>query len=89
MAQKQQYRVKGRTVPGVFSNERVFITDGADGRTIEVMVPIEDIQEHDGQPTVRGVVEAKDGDYWNVFIPGQPMETPMWVWVHQQDLIRA
>ncbi|MXZ46809.1 MAG: hypothetical protein F4Z08_07470 [Chloroflexi bacterium] len=89
MRTKSTFRLKGRVSPGIFSFERVFSVEGADGHTIYVIVPIEDIEERDGDPTAEVVVVGRSGDFSLVTVPGAPLETGQSVWVPERDLIPA
>ncbi len=89
MASKSTFRLRGQVKPGMFSHERVFSVEGADGQTIYVIVPFEDIEERDGEPTTNVVVVGRSGEFSLVSIPGEPLETGQTVWVPDRDLIPA
>lgn len=61
----------------MFSHERVFSVEGADGYTIYVIAPVTDIDEHEGVATVRAVVLGHSNDHSHslVIVPGEPLET--------------
>lgn len=73
----------------MFSHERVFSVDGADGQTIYVIVPYADIEERDGEPTTQVVVVGRSGEFSLVSVPGEPVETGQTVWVPERDLIHT
>ena len=89
MHTKSTFRLKGRVTPSTFSFERVFSVVGADGYTIYVIVPVEHIEERDGDPTAEVVVVGRSGDLSLVTVPGEPLETGQSVWVPERDLIPA
>ena len=89
MSSNATFRLRGRVTPGMFSHERVFSVDGADGQTIYVIVPDTFIEERDGEPTTHVVVVGRSGEFSLVSIPGEPLETGQTVWVPDRDLIVA
>lgn len=89
MRTRARFRLKGRVTPSTFSFERVFSVEGADGYTIYVIVPVEDIEERDGDPTAEVVVRGRSGDFSLVTVPGEPLETGQSVWVPERDLLPA
>ena len=89
MRTKATFRLKGRVTPGMFSHERVFSVEGADGETIHVIVPDTFIEERNGEPTTQVVVVGRSGEFSLVSVPGEPVETGQTVWVPAQDLIPA
>lgn len=89
MSAKSAFRLKGRVTPGMFSHERVFSVEGADGQAIYVIVPFGDIEERDGELTARVVVVERSGEFSLVTVPGEPVETGQTVWVPERDLISA
>ena len=89
MEQGTQFRIRGRVADGMFSHERVFNVEGADGREICVIVPRTDIDDRNGDATVRVVVLGSSGDLRLVSVPGEPFETGQTVWVPDRELIPA
>ena len=89
MASKSTFRLRGRVTPGMFSHERLFSVEGADGQTIYVIVPVTFIEERDGELTTEVVVVGRSGEFSLVSVPGEPVETGQTVWVPEQDLIPA
>ena len=89
MSSNATFRLRGRVTPGMFSHERVFSVDGADGQTIYVIVPYADIEERDGEPTTQVVVVGRSGEFSLVSVPGEPVETGQTVWVPERDLIHT
>ena len=89
MRTKATFRLRGRVTPGMFSHERVFSVEGADGQTIYMIVPDADIEERDGEPTTQVVVVGRSGEFSLVSVPGEPVETGQTVWVPERDLIPA
>lgn len=89
MGTKSTVRLKGRVTPSTFSFERLFSVEGADGQTIHVIVPYDDLEERDGELTARVVVVGRSGEFSLVTVPGEPVETGQTVWVPERDLIPA
>lgn len=73
----------------MFSHERLFSVEGADGQTIYVIVPVTFLEERDGELTTEVVVVGRSGEFSLVSVPGEPVETGQTVWVPEQDLIPA
>ena len=84
-----RFRVRGRVAAGMFSHERVFSVEGADGFTLEVIVPAADVDEREGAATVPAVVMERSNDHSLVIVPGQPLETGQTVWIPDRELISA
>ena len=89
MGRNARYRLPGRVAAGVFSHERVFSVEGADGETIHVIVPAADIDESGEKPTAPVVVRGRSREHSLVTVPGDPLETGQTVWVADRDLIPA
>ena len=89
MGRNARYRLPGRVAAGMFSHERVFSVDGADGKTIHVIVSAADIDESGEKPTAPVVVCSRSREHSLVSVPGEPLETGQAVWVPDGDLIPA
>ena len=83
MRTKATFRLKGRVTPGMFSHERVFSVEGADGQTIYVIVPDTEtsrsgMANSTAQSRSRGALgRVLAGER----SPGEPVETGQSVWV--------
>ena len=89
MQKRAQFRIRGKVAAGMFSHERVFSVEGADGYTLEVIVPAADVDEREGATTVPVVVLGRSNDHSLVIVPGEPLETGQTVWIPDRELVSA